>query len=394
MQANTRRLLPKPEEASREHSERLAADIRQNIKAAGGSIGFGDYMQHALYAPGMGYYVAGTSKFGEAGDFTTAPEISPIFGAVIARQCREVLEQVPESNLLELGAGSGILAVTILKALERLNSLPGEYLILEVSAELRERQRERLVSELPNLVGKVRWLDDLPTEFHGVIVANEVADALPVEIFEKSGSEILQRRVAAAGTGFAWCSDKSPEVLRSAVEKVEAELGYALPDGYISEICLALPGWIADVAASLAQGVFLLIDYGLPRYQYYAPDRRTGWLRCHFRHFAHSDPLINVGIQDLTTWVDFTAIAEAAVDAGLNVGGYMTQGQFLMGGGLQKELTGFTDLGPEEQIELSKQVKLLTLPGEMGENFKCIALSRGDIAAPSAFLSGDRAHTL
>lgn len=394
MQATTNRQLPEPDEASRAHSERVAACIRGHIKTAGGSIGFGDYMQHALYAPGMGYYVAGTAKFGAAGDFVTAPEVSPIFGAVIARQCAEVLEQTPGSNLLELGAGSGTLAATILKNLERLNSLPGEYLILEVSAELRERQRERLDFEVPGLIDRVRWLDDLPTDFHGVIVANEVVDALPVEIFEKSGGEILQRRVADAGTGFVWCTDNAPEVLLCAVERIEADLGRALPDGYTSESCLALPGWIADIAASLAQGVFLLIDYGLPRYQYYAPDRQTGWLRCHFRHFAHSDPLINVGIQDLTAWVDFTAVAEAAVDAGLNVDGYMSQGQFLMGGGLQEELTGFTDLRPEEQIELSKQVKLLTLPGEMGENFKCIALSRGDLAAPSAFLSGDRAHTL
>lgn len=386
--------LPAPDAQSAAHSRRVAEHICQRINEAGGSISFAEFMQHALYAPGLGYYVSGTTKFGSDGDFITAPEISPLFGRVLARQAAAVLEQVDDGQIFELGAGSGVLAATILRKLSLLNALPERYYILEVSADLEQRQKEYLSSEVPDLVARVEWLSELPGDFSGVIVANEVADALPVERFTMDGSLPKQIRVSVENGKFQWHQGDVPELLGEAIDGIENKIGRQFTDNYQSEICLALTPWINDLVKSLSEGLIFLFDYGVTCREYYAPDRAEGWIRCHFRHHAHSNPLILPGIQDLTAWVDFSALADAAVGSGAEIAGYVSQAHFLINGGLQEELADFTSLPVAEQLELSRQTKLLTLPGEMGENFKCIGLSRGDIAPPAALRESDRTHML
>ena len=386
--------LPNPDTQSAAHCERVTASIRQQIEDGGGSISFGEFMQHALYAPGLGYYTAGSTKFGEAGDFVTAPEISSVFGYVVARQCAEVLRQVDDGEVLEFGAGSGRLAADVLTRLETLDALPVAYRILEVSADLRERQQAFFAKHIPDLAHRVSWVDTPPVDHHGIILANEVLDALPVERFLRRASGVMQQRVGTQPGGFAFTEAPAPALLEKAVLELEAELGATLPAGYVSEIGLAVPDWIAQLGAGLTRGVALLFDYGVSRREYYAPERSDGWLRCHFRHHAHNDPLILAGIQDLTAWVDFTRVAEAAVNAGLDVAGYSAQAQFLMAGGLEAEMQEFATLPLEAQLELSQQIKTLTLPGEMGEHFKCMALRKGNCGTPSAFTLADRTHTL
>lgn len=320
--------LPTPDVASATHSERVAAHIRERIAAAGGSISFAEYMQHALYAPGLGYYAAGAAKFGASGDFVTAPEISPIFGRVLARQCAEVLAELKGGSILEFGAGSGKLAVDVLRALGELDSLPEQYAILEISADLRERQEHLLKREVPEYLDRCQWLDELPQDHTGVVIANEVLDALPVERFVRRASGVHQICVGLADDKFIFVEQLAPEILLNAVEKIEADLGHKLAIDYVSDISLGAVGWAGDIAALLTRGVAYLMDYGVSRREYYAPDRSTGWLRCHFRHLVHNDPLILPGIQDLTAWVDFSMLADAALDGGLEIVGYVSQAQF------------------------------------------------------------------
>lgn len=386
--------LPAPDAQSAAHSERVAAYVRDRIAEAGGAISFAEYMHHVLYAPGLGYYSAGTTKFGPGGDFITAPEVSPIFGRILARQCAEVMEATGTRDLLEFGAGTGRLAVDLIRGLGELDTLPASYRIVEVSAELRERQHALLGSELPGDVARVEWLDEMPAMPAGVVIANEVLDAMPVERFVRREDEVGQICVADAGDRFVFTERPAPEFLARAVADIERDLGYPLPDGYVSEVNTAAVGWIADLAAQLQLGFVFLFDYGLSRREYYAPGRSDGWLRCHFRHRAHGNPLVLSGIQDLTAWVDFTAVASAAVDNGFAVAGFVSQAQFLLAGGLDAELAGMAELPTDAQLELSRQVKLLTLPSEMGENFKCLGLSRESAARPTAFGAADRTISL
>lgn len=394
MQYETHATLPQADALSAEHSVRVSHYLQQKIADAGGYLSFAEFMHEALYAPGLGYYSAGATKFGGDGDFTTAPEISPLFGRIVARQCSEVLGNVDSGEVLELGAGSGRLAADMLKAFESLGSMPPVYNILEVSPDLQARQRHCLDQEVPHLLSRVRWLSGFPDRFSGVVVANEVLDALPVERFVKRDGQVFQSCVSCPGDKFVWSERPATGKTVAAVAKIEAELGAALPDSYTSELSFAAPALVRDLSASLQQGIAFLFDYGVSQREYYAPDRSDGWLRCHFRHHAHNDPLILPGIQDLTAWVDFSAIAEAAVDCGLDIHGYQTQSQFLLGGGLQGEMKNYNALSTARQLELSGQIKTLTLPGEMGETFKCMALGRGDIDTPSAFHFADRTQTL
>ena len=386
--------LPAPDPVSRRHSERVHEHIRAAIVAAGGSISFAEFMQHALYAPGLGYYVAGARKFGAEGDFVTAPEVSPVFGRVVARAAAPILRQIETAEILELGAGSGALAVAMLGRLAELGALPTRYLILEVSADLEERQRQAIGALDPELAGRVEWLTGLPREFAGVVLANEVADALPVERFLKDHGEVRQLRVTLAGEDFAWQPCTAPPELGERVAAIERYVGYVLPDGYRSELSPGLGAWLGDIGASISRGVVFLLDYGVSRREYYARERDHGWLRCCFRHHAHDDPLILPGIQDLSAWVDFTTVAEAASACGLVVGAYLPQSQFLMHNGLEDELASFNSLARTEQLELSRQVKVLTLPGEMGEHFKCMVLHRGSVELSPGLSAADRAHTL
>jgi SAM-dependent MidA family methyltransferase len=385
--------LPAPDTASAEHSRQVAAHIAALIEDGGGSISFAEYMSAALYAPGLGYYSAGTEKFGEAGDFVTAPELSPLFGHVIARQVAPVIAATG-GDVFEPGAGSGALAASVLARLMELDALPERYLMLEVSADLAARQAATLEALVPDVAGRVCWVDAIPDRFDGVVIANEVVDAIPVERFRIDGGEVMQARVVNAHDGFDWRFEKAPAVVERAVRDVEHSIGQPLPEGYASEVAPAGQRWVTEVCQAIGHGVVLLIDYGVARREYYAPDRDAGWLRCHFRHRAHSDPLILPGIQDITSWVDFTAIAEAGSAAGMGVIGYTTQAGFLLHGGLDIELAAFTELPIDEQVALSARVKQLTLPAEMGENFKCIGLGRGESTTLPALCAADMAHLL
>jgi SAM-dependent MidA family methyltransferase len=295
---------------------------------------------------------------------------------------------------LEFGAGSGKLAADVLTRLDQLDALPDSYRILEVSADFRERQQAYIKDTIPQFAGRVSWLDRLPDAHHGVMIANEVLDALPVERFVRRAEEVAQLCVAFEAGRFTLVERPAPQALATAVASIEAELGQVLPVGYVSEVSLAAGAWIADVAASLRCGMAFLFDYGVSRREYYAVDRSDGWLRCHFRHHAHSDALVLAGIQDITAWVDFSAAASAAIDNGLEIAGYVSQAHFLVNGGIAEELADFAELAPDAQLKLSGQVKLLTLPGEMGESFKCLGLSRDSHVSPSSFATADRTFSL
>jgi SAM-dependent MidA family methyltransferase len=234
----------------------------------------------------------------------------------------------------------------------------------------------------------------MPETQRGVVIANEVLDALPVERFMRRSGGVCQLRVGDEGGEFVFVDEPAPDILAAAVESIEKDIGERLPDNYVSEVSLAAPAWLRDVAQMLEHGMILLFDYGVSRREYYAPDRNEGWLRCHFRHRAHSDPLILTGIQDLTAWVDFSAIAEVAERGGLEILGYVSQSQFLLAGDIEAELQDFAEMPIESQLQTAAQIKMLTLPGEMGENVKCLGLARGDIPRPAAFDSADRTHTL
>lgn len=370
--------LPAPDPAAAAHSRRLAERIAAECRAAGpGGIPFRRFMELALYAPGLGYYRTGTRKFGPGGDFITAPELSPLFARCLARQCADVLEHLGGGGILELGAGSGIMAAELLLELQALDALPAVYAILELSGELRQRQRDTLEERAPELLERVRWLDALPEPgFRGVMLGNEVLDALPVERFRIGRRGALPLHVTWDGTGFAWTQGPQDPALGAALEAIQKDLDRPLPTGYESEYSPTLAPWLAALAARLAAGVLLLVDYGYPRREYYHPQRAAGTLLCHYRHRAHADPLLWPGLQDITASVDFTAVAEAALTAGLTVAGYTTQAYFLFGCGLQELVAGADPRYTARYAELTRQVKLLTLPGEMGERCKAIALSR------------------
>lgn len=381
-----------PEEAA--HSDRLIERIRQAIDAGKGWISFERYMEMALYEPGLGYYSAGATKLGGAGDFITAPEISPLFSRCLANQSAEVLRSVSDGSILELGAGSGVMAADVLGELARLQRLPERYLILEVSADLRERQHALLQSRVPELMSRIEWLDRLPEEFRGVLLANEVLDALPVQRFRIRGLQVNQLGVTWQFGRLEWSEVHADAAVEAAVREIEFNLGEPFADGYTSEINVRLAPWIAGIANSMNEGVAFFIDYGLPRRQYYAASRREGTMLCHFRHRFHDDALINVGVQDIGAWVDFTAVAEAAVAAGMSVAGYTTQAHFLIGTGIEQFLAPKDDEELAARLQLARQAMLLTLPAEMGERFKVIGLAKGGPAALSGFAVRDLAATL
>jgi len=349
--------------------------VRDAIATRGGWLDFDDYLRIVLYAPGLGYYSAGSEKFGHAGDFVTAPELSGLFGRCLARQCAQVL-QLTGGDVLELGAGSAALAASVLATLAELGALPRHYDILEVSADLRARGQQRLASLPRALRARVRWLDALPAQpISGVILANEVADALPFKRFVIAAGEPLERGVALTAQGDLSEADRKADApLRAEIARIAGSLPAPWPDGYASELCPILGPWIGAIGAALGRGAALIIDYGLGRPEYYHPQRSGGTLRCHFRHRAHEDPLLHPGLQDITAWVDFTRVAEAADAAALAVAGYCTQAAFLLANGIEADLAASE--ATLEHARLASQARQLLLPGEMGETFKVMALTR------------------
>lgn len=379
--------LPQADKQAAEHSRRVVQTIHGDIADHGGRIPFHRFMHLALYAPGLGYYVAGQQRFGAGGDFVTAPELGSLFGRCLGRQAGQVIDTLGGGEILEFGAGSGRLAAVVLEQLERADRLPQRYAILEPSPDLRKRQRETLRLAVPRLLERVAWLDALPGPgFQGVVIANEVLDAMPVELFEVDTSGHAWRfDVVADGDGFAWERSPAPPDLAAAITRLE------LPPGYASELNPALAAWVGAIAAFLQRGVVLLFDYGFPRHEYYHPQRSGGTLMCHYRHQAHPDPLCLAGIQDITAHVDFTAVAEAAVATGLQVAGFTNQANFLLASGLTECVAG-DEAGSDTaaRARASHEIQTLTSPAEMGELFKAMALTRGYPAALAGFQLGDR----
>lgn len=357
------------------HSESLKDHIRQEIMAAGGVISFAHFMHLALYAPGLGYYSAGRQKLGKAGDFLTAPEISPLFAQCVASQCQQILTALPDGgDILELGAGSGIFVKDLLLELKEQGSLPNHYFILEVSADLRERQKNLLEMYCPDLIARVHWLDRLPEiPINGIIFANEVMDALPCHCFRIENREVKERSVTWHQEGFVWKTTEPDAELK---EKVESVIDLdSLPEGYESEMNLMLPAWINSMSAMLNKGVILLFDYGYGRAEYYHPDRSMGTLMCYHQQRRHSDPFILVGEQDMTAHVDFTSVIEAAVESGCELLGYTTQAAFLLAMGLL-DLADMKTASVIEQVKQAEMIKKLILPAEMGEAVKVMALGK------------------
>jgi SAM-dependent MidA family methyltransferase len=386
--------LPDPGPEAREHSARVLERIRAAIDASGGFLDFASYLELALYAPGLGYYSAGARKFGPDGDFITAPEAAPLFSRCLALQCAEVQQHLGRSALLEFGAGSGAMAAALLRELERQGSLPERYLILEVSGELRERQRRALQASVPELAGRVAWLDRLPRDFTGTVLANEVLDAMPFERFAVRGGELRRLGVTWRGSGLDWADRPATRALEAAVRRIELQRDEGFPEGYESELNLRLPSWFAAIGEAVASGVLLFIDYGLPQRELYAQQRRCGTMLCHYRHRAHGDPFFMPGLQDITAWVDFTAVAEAATTSGFELAGYTTQAHFLIANDIARLVAEGGDAELPGRLALAREARLLTLPGEMGERFKVIGFTRGYDAPLRGFAARDFSHQL
>jgi SAM-dependent MidA family methyltransferase len=376
------------------HSQRVSAFLRTQLEQAGGWMSFSDWMHGALYAPGLGYYAAGSTKFADPalddpkqlkGDFVTAPQLTPLFGWTLARQIAEVLEQSEASTILEFGAGSGALAHDILTALDA-QGLTVSYQILEVSADLKLRQQERL----QRWADRVTWLDQAPDSFSGCVVANEVLDAMPVELFTWSEhGQLLQRGVIWDGEAFQYADRPAPTALTEAVTQRMP----VLPD-YCSEINLQAESWIRELGTWLERGAAILIDYGFPRHEYYHPQRHRGTMMCHIQHLAHDHALIVPGLQDITAHVDFTAMADAALAGGLNVLGYTSQARFLLNAGLAEVMQEQGDLSARSQAQTRVAIQKLTSEAEMGELFKVLVLGRDIDGSLQGFSRADRRDSL
>ena len=368
--------IPAPSADALAHSERLVAMIEASIRAEHGGLAFDRFMEAALYAPGLGYYAAGARKFGPEGDFVTAPEIGSLFGQCVGQQI---------AAIFEAGPGTGRLMVDVLEALAILGALPDAVLLLETSPELRERQHALLRRRLPDYVARVTWLSEWPCGgFEGVVLANEVLDAMPVTRFRVAAGRPLVAHVIHGVSGFGW--DWRDMDTGPATRLIER---YALPDDYTTEVNERAPAWIRDLGRRMHRGVLLVIDYGFPGHEYYHPDRRDGTLMCHYRHYAHGDPFSYPGLQDITAHVDFSALAEAGAESGFQVAGFSSQAGFLLSLGVLEWAEAMSDA-----LAAARQVKYLTLPSEMGELFKVMALSRGIKQPLEGFSLSDRTGAL
>lgn len=373
MSATAELSLPSPSPEAAAHSRELAEHIANAVAEEGGWIPFSRFMELALYAPGFGYYSAGSRKIGAAGDFITAPEISPMFARCLAMQARQVLERTG-GDLLELGPGTGILAADLYAELASQGAAPARYRLLEVSPELRERQHALIAERHPGALQKFEWIERLPERIDGLVIANEVLDVLPCALVHREGGEILERGVVVTEAGFGWEDMAIPE------GELKRRAAAVMPPGdyeYLTEVNLSAEALVRSVAAALGRGLALFIDYGFARDEYYHPQRSMGTLRCHYRHRYHGDPFFMPGLQDITAHVDFTAMALAAESAGAEVMGYTTQAHFLISCGLAVLVS---DGDPEmtlSRLKATSAVHRLINPSEMGEMFKVLGIGRG-----------------
>ena len=378
--------LPAPMGDALLHTEACAAMLRKEIAKANGWLSFARFMALALYSSGLGYYAAGARKFGADGDFVTAPEISSLFGQCLAQSIAEVLHETG-GDVLELGPGSGKLAIDILRALDERGRLPEKYYLLEVSADLRERQQLTVATLPPHLAQRAVWLNELPQDFIGAVIANEVLDVIPVHLVTFSSGGSFERGVALKDGAFTWQDIPAlPTQLQTPVAKIQEEyLNHAPPDGYLTEVAPAVAGLVKSLAQSIKRGALIFIDYGFRGAEFYHPSRITGTLMCHYRHYAHTDPFLFPGLQDITAHVDFTAVADAAVNANLALLGYTTQANFLLASGLTGCLGREYPVAAANYLSLTNQAQRLVSPAEMGEFFKVIGFGKGLVSPITAF---------
>ncbi|MBI3561810.1 MAG: SAM-dependent methyltransferase [Gammaproteobacteria bacterium] len=369
---------PAPSTAQRARSQQLQSLIRQRIKQAGGWLRFDECMQQLLYAPAVGYYTAADHIFGRGGDFITAPEIAPLFSHCLGRFCAAILPNLSDAAAIcEVGGGRGQMTLHLLRSLEALGCLPRRYYISEISAALREQQRRYLAEQAGHLVERVQWCEGVPDGFEGIVIANELLDALPVRRFEYRADHVMEQGVVLRDDRLVLeaqaCSDPR---LCERLATIQSQCHAPLSNGYVSEVNFTAEDWLGATAAGLQRGVLLLIDYGYPRGVYYHPQRHNGTLQCHYQHTVNYQPLNLPGLQDITAFVDFTALAEAGRGAGLQLAGFTTQAHFLLDLGILEMPGKYPTNDPVQQLALVNQIKRLTLPHEMGESFKVLALSK------------------
>ena len=376
--------LPEPTAAEKQHSNALLETVRQQIEAAGGWIDFARYMELALYAPGLGYYSAGQQKFGETGDFITAPEVSPLFAQTLARPIAEILSSMENACIVEFGAGSGKLAMDLLMELQQQASLPEKYLIIELSAELKQRQQRMLQNKLPELYDRIQWLDRLPDDsLNAVVLANEVLDAMPVQRFVKTEQGVSALGVSWQSDGLCFATKPATQNLQQKIQHIEQDIERTLNADYSSEINLNVQPWLQAISNMLNQGAVYLIDYGYPRSEYYSMDRYMGTMMCYYQHRALDDVFCFPGLMDITAFVDFTAVAEAGLETGFDINGFTSQANFLINCGLAERVEKNMSDDIKKQLPLVQQMKTLTLPSEMGERFKVMGLNKNlDLILP------------
>ena len=390
--------LPPPDEDQLAASRALALRISEAVGEAGGWLRFDEWMRRALYEPGLGYYSGGSRKFGAEGDFVTAPEISPLFGECVAAQCAQWFDEGVEPAVLEFGAGSGALAAQVLARLDALGFPGAQYRIVELSGELRERQRETIAARAPQAAARVRWLDALPDRIDGVVLGNELLDAMPVRLFRLEAGAVLERGVSLSRGAFELAERPADAAFEAAVRAALDRSGWAAhggwPDGYCSELGEQAAAWVGSVASRIGRGAMLLLDYGFPRAEYYHPQRAQGTLMCHYRHRAHADPLWMPGLQDITAHVDFGAVRDAALAGGLELLGYASQANFLLNCGLLERFARASGGDAIGQARASRAVQKLVSEAEMGELFKAIAFGRGVGGDALGFRRRDRSDSL
>ncbi|GMU71233.1 MAG: SAM-dependent methyltransferase [Burkholderiales bacterium] len=383
--------LPEPDADARAHAARVRAAIVSALEARGGFLPVRDYVELALHAPGLGYYAAGARKFGAAGDFTTAPEMTPLFGAALACQVARILEATEAREIVELGAGSGGLAIALLRELDRLDALPSRYAIVEPSPDLRERQQAAIVRDLPSWSRRVAWLDAPPPRIDGAILMNEVLDAVPPDVVARIGGRWHERGVTLDRHGNLALADRA---LADAALEALARERFPGSGDYASEIPRAAEALVEDLGRRLASGALVAIDYGFPRSEFYHPERSRGTMMAHYRHRATEDIFLWPGLADLTTHIDFTGVAEAGARAGLGVAGYASQAAFLIGCGILDRLAAAGDPSTPAYLREAGAVQQLLSPAEMGEIFKVIALERGEAIRWPGFALGDASYRL
>lgn len=369
--------LPKPASELQQISAQLSEKIIREIENQNGAIGFDRYMQMALYEPGLGYYSAGLRKFGVDGDFITAPEVSRLFSLCLANQCMQILEVMEKPVILEFGAGSGRLACDLLSRLQRLDCLPEKYLIMETSADLRQRQQQLLEERLPEFFGNIVWLDQLPEDgLNIIVIANEVIDALPFHRIVLQDNEFYEQKVTVKNNQYAYVAENLPLSLKAFCNRSLQPIRDIPVSEYVTEVHVNYSPWLRSINNFLSSGVVLLVDYGYSGSEYYSPERCNGTLLCHYRHRVHDDPFWYPGLQDITSSVNFSVIAEVANECGLEILGYTSQSGFLLACGLDKLYQEMIHAGDMDPLQLSREIRTLTMPGEMGERFRVMALGK------------------